>query len=147
MAALVGHLDEQVAVRRVGDGHVGEVAQHDLHEHVLEPDAGAAERRGLVAAVRDLLGLGHRVPGGGAVEGQELGRQVERGVVDRHRPVDVLERVEGGALGGGDQLVGAGRRAGGRVWVVVVMPLPKHLQYPLSRYSYSYYCKHPVSCG
>ena len=141
-------------MRGIGDGQVGEVPEHDLHQHVLEPHAGAAQRRGLVTAVRDPLGLRHRVPGGGAVEGEELGRQVEGGVVDRDRPVDVLEGVEGGALGGGDQLVGAGGGAGGGGWVdemggalVGLMPLPKHLQCPLSRYSCSYYCKHQVSCG
>ena len=109
-------------MRGIGHRHVGEVAQHHLHQHVLEPDPGAAQRGGLVAAVRDPFGLAHRVPRRGAVEREQLGREVERGVVDRHRPVDLAEGVEGGALGGGDQLAGAGggagqsRAGGGRSW-------------------------------
>ena len=95
-------------MRGVGDRHLGQVPEHHLHEHVLEPDAGAAQRRGLVAAVRDPVGLAHRLPDRRPVEREQLGREVERGVVDRDRPVDLAERVEGGALGRGDELAGAG---------------------------------------
>src|SRR4029079_9241616 len=42
------------------------------------------------------------------------GRKVEGGVVDRNRPVDSGERVEGRAFGGSNQLGGPMRRPGER---------------------------------
>ncbi len=112
MAALVRDFDEQVAVRGIGHGHFGEVAEHGLHQHVLEPDAGAAQRSRFVAAVRDALGVRHGVPGIGAEQRQHLGREVVGGIVDRHRPVDGGEGIESRAFGGGDQLGGPMRRPG-----------------------------------
>jgi len=82
MPALVGDFDQQVAVGGVGDGDVEQVLQHDLHQGVLEPDAGAEQRNCLVTAVGNALGLGHVVPRLGAVEREQLGREVEGAVVD-----------------------------------------------------------------
>ena len=104
--ALVGHFHEQVAMRRIGHRELAEVAQHGLHEHVLEPDAGRAQRRALVAAVGVALRVGHRHPDGRAVEGQLLGREVEGLVVDGQVPIDFGERVERGPLRGGHELAG-----------------------------------------
>ena len=55
---------------RVADVDLGEMAEHDLHEGVLEPDPGAEHRRRLVSAVRDAFTLRHGLPCLGAVEGQ-----------------------------------------------------------------------------
>ena len=44
--------------------------------------AGGAQRGALMAAVGNALGLGEGMPLVGAVEGQELGREVVGGVVD-----------------------------------------------------------------
>ena len=88
--ALVGHLDQQVAVRRRGDRQLGQVAQHELHQPVLEPDAGAAQRGALVAAVGDPLRLGHGVPRGGAEQREPLRRQVVgRSSIGRSQSISV----------------------------------------------------------
>jgi len=101
--ALVGHLDEQVAVRGVGDRKLGKVAQHGLHQHVLEPDTGCAQRGALVAAVGEAFVLGHRVPRSRPEQRELLGRKVVGAVVDRVVPVDLDEGVEGDPLRGGHE--------------------------------------------
>ena len=101
-------------MRGVGDRELGEVAQHGLHQHVLEPDPGRAQRGALVAAVCMPFGLAHRRPGERAVERELLGRQVEGGIVDRQAPVDLGEGVERGPLRRGDELAGLGGGCGGQ---------------------------------
>ena len=49
-------------MRGVGDGKLGEMTKHDLHQLVLEPDAGGAEGGALVTAVRPSLGFTHGFP-------------------------------------------------------------------------------------
>ena len=96
-------------MRRVGHRQPSEVAQHDLHELVLEPDARGTERCTLMAAVGATLLVGHRVPYERAVQGQLLGWQVIRAVVHHvDGPVDLGERVQGRSGGSGDKLSSLG---------------------------------------
>ncbi len=112
MPALVGDLDEQVAVHRVSYVDLGQVAEHDLHECVLEPDPSAEHRRGLVTAVRDPFGLGHGIPGISAEEREKFRRHVKCGVVDGDGPIDLAERIVRRALGRSDELFGTGGGCG-----------------------------------
>ena len=95
MAAFVRNLDEQVAERLVARLELVAVVHDHPHQDVFEPDPRSAERGGLVAAVGAALALRHALPGGGAVERQRSRRQVEARVVERHRPIDGGEGVEG----------------------------------------------------
>ena len=112
MPALVGDFDEEVAVHRVSYVDLGQVAQHDLHECVLEPDPGAEHRRGLVTAVRDPFGLGHGIPRLGAEEREEFRWQMEGGVVDGDVPIDLTERIVRCSLRRSDELFGTGGGCG-----------------------------------
>lgn len=82
----------------------GEMAQHDLHQGVLEPDAGCEHRRGLVAAARDPFGLARLFPRRRCVQGEQFGWEVVGGVVDGDVPLDFLDWIVGMALVGAAQI-------------------------------------------